>query len=219
MTAPGMKTLAKQLLSGGQIGELLTFMGEKERAHLDLAEELAADFGVEAPTPLGAGDYEAFRAEQLRDGLMALAESDFPAFHVRQVFETYADDDTTKGAAEAMAYADMTADEFEDEKAAWAEGWRERGLEGTDEELASAHVTTRYGLELATFQRYVVGCANDGDALETFLGGEPYEQGRETYVYLGLTTAETYLEHVKAEALDRHEELRYDLKAERETET
>lgn len=206
------KHLITQMLNQGGT-ELFEFLAEKEDAHLELAERMTEDFRLDGSVP--RQDIEG-RAEELKDGIVALASDTFPAFYVRTYFERMAED-TEKDADDALKYisTEGLTDDWQEQKAAWAEGWREQGLEGTDDELAHAHVASRFGITLEEFESYVVDWRDEkfADRLETFLGGMPYQPGRtQRPLFVGLTTAETALQYAQAEAVERYDEKCAELK-------
>lgn len=183
-----VKPVLKRVVADGG-DELLRFYAEKEDEMLSLAKRQA-----DVTDGLDAGDVpdvdvEA-RAEQLIDGLMALMEGSFPAFYAEQYIDTHADDNAKLPPEKARRYADLSADEWEEQKSDWADGWRNEGLEGTDDELARAHVTTRFGVSLEAFAQYVVtwGTGTQADRMEEFFGGTSF--GSERYTFVGLGTAE-----------------------------
>lgn len=110
----------------------------------DLVEAADADADVDVRDP------EA-RSGQLRAGLKAIVNGNVPATWVRiqEVIDLEHVD-------EAAEFANADADEWQAQCREWAERWRENGLEGTDEELADAHIRSRYGVTKATFERVVV---------------------------------------------------------------
>lgn len=109
-----------------------------------LVEAADTDVGVDVEDP------EA-RSGQLRAGLKAMVNGDIPATWVR----TQSDVDL-EHVDEAAEFANADPDDWQAQCQEWAERWRENGLEGTDAELADAHIRSRYGVTKATFEDVVV---------------------------------------------------------------
>lgn len=130
-----------------------------QEAVADLVDAAEADLDVDVHDP-------AERAEQLRAGLKGMVTSDIPATWVRQTAPI-------ENADEAAQYAGVDADGWGEQCATWAQRWRDNDLEGTDAELADAHIRSRYGVTKAEFEAVVVEW--DGDrtsrALRDMLAG------------------------------------------------
>jgi hypothetical protein len=60
-----------------------------------------------------------------------------------------------------------------EQRAEWADSWREQGLEGTDRELSTAHVGARFDMDLEEFEKLVVDWSSEREkrALRQLLAG------------------------------------------------
>lgn len=114
-------------------------LAELQRTH-DL---LDLDHLDEVPAP-------ADRREQLRQMWLAMLEDRFPQWWVEHCCPRL------ENPGEAAQYADLSDEEWQEQKAEWAARYRRNGLEGDDDELAEAHVRKRYDVDLRTFRHLVV---------------------------------------------------------------
>lgn len=194
---PGMKPMLRKVVSDGG-DELLQFYAEREQRLLGAARAVAQSHETNlANVPEYSDERVSERTDELTDGLFALVEGDFSEFFADLYVASAADADA-KTPDRATAYADLTPDEWREQKTKWADGWREQGLEGTDDELATAHITTQFGIPKQAFYDVVVDWSDDahGRKLEYFFGGYPYDPDRDVYPIVGLTTAETAIRWV-----------------------
>ena len=106
------------------------------------------------------------RVEMLRAGLQASMTGTIP-----QTWVKYCSD--LENAEEAAEFANIDAEDWEQQCDEWATKWRDSGLEGTDEQLAEAHIRQRYDVDKATFEETVVEWeeARAKEALEEMLAG------------------------------------------------
>lgn len=137
-----------------------------QEAVAELVEATGADLDVDVH------DSEE-RSERLRAGLKGMVNGDVPGAWV-------AHETDLEHADEAAEFASADVDEWTEQCAEWAERWRDSGLEGTDAELADAHIRSRYGVTKAAFEELVVEWDDDrvNDALRSMLAG-PIEEATE----------------------------------------
>ena len=65
-----------------------------------------------------------------------------------------------------VQFAGIDREEWQEQKAQWAQDYREQGKDAPDEVLARAHVKARYGVDLETFEEAVVKWPDEREAQE-----------------------------------------------------
>jgi|GEM_PF-1541124 len=170
------KALATKFFQSKQAEAFLSIVAHRERrimeAVVDLQEAADADIDVVEGVP-SVDD----RVEQIRSMALAMIDESLPSWYVQEAMDL-------ENAEEAAQYADLTADEWETTKETWADRYREQGIEGDVDELATAHVRARFDIDdLETFREGVVEWPDDRQraVLEEALAGglEMAEQGIE----------------------------------------
>lgn len=140
-------------------------LAEMERALAEAQREHQQALGLE-PT-VEEVDVEA-RKDTLLDFIEAQLGGDFVEFY----FEHLAPADLD--AEKAEPYLGLSTEEWEQQKATWAERYRETGggdLGGySDDELARLHVEDVFGVDLATFEREIVDWSKS-ETMRTALAG------------------------------------------------
>ena len=179
------KALATKFFQSKQAEAFLSIVAHRERrimeAVADLQESVDADVDVVEGVP-SVDD----RVEQIRSMALAMIDESLPSWYVQEAMDL-------ENAEEAAQYADLTADEWETTKETWADRYREQGIEGDVDELATAHVRARFDVDdLETFREGVVEWPDDRQraVLEEALAG-------------GLEMAEQGIEDVTEELEDR----------------
>ncbi|MFA9415168.1 hypothetical protein [Natrinema sp. HArc-T2] len=179
------KALATKFFQSKQAEAFLSIVAHRERrimeAVVDLQEATDADIDVIEGVP-SVDD----RVEQIRSMALAMIDESLPEWYITEAMDL-------ENAEEAAQYADLTADEWETTKETWADRYREQGIEGDVDELATAHVRARFDVDdLETFREGVVEWPDDRQraVLEEALAG-------------GLEMAEQGIEDVTEELEDR----------------
>lgn len=117
--------------------------------------------------------------EDRADELLELVGSMFSQNTVRHYLETHTD---VAEAAEVVEFAEMNGDEWREQKARWADGYRAKApdeTEGmTDDELAEIAVSERFGVSLDTFESEIVEFSRE-DAIREVIAG-PLEETEES---------------------------------------
>lgn len=168
MGLPGMEDLAgagkeqaaKRMLEREEARAAFEIVAEVEMTLLESVREQHAAIGLETIDEEDLPSKED-RVEQLRQAAMAKAEGRFPEWLVEHKLEG-----VLENADEAASYADLSKEEWENTKAEWAERYREQDLEADDDELAKAHVRTRYDVDLDEFHHLVVKWPDGREAAE-----------------------------------------------------
>ncbi|SES70491.1 hypothetical protein [Natrinema hispanicum] len=179
------KALATKFFQSRQAEAFLSIVAHRERrimeAVVDLQEATDADIDVIDGVP-SVDD----RVEQIRSMALAMIDESLPEWYITEAMDL-------ENAEEAAQYADLTADEWETTKETWADRYREQGIEGDVDELATAHIRARFDIDdLETFREAVVEWPDDRQraVLEEALAG-------------GLEMAEQGIEDVTEELEDR----------------
>lgn len=126
------------------------------------------------------------RRAQLRQMWLAMIEGRFPEWWVEHCCPRL------ENPAEAAQYADLSDEEWQEQKAEWAERYRNNDVDGDDDELAEAHIRHRYDVSLRTFRHLVVTWPEGRIADEL-----------ERVAAAGVQTAYEGLERVNDELADR----------------
>ena len=170
------KALATKFFQSKQAEAFLSIVAHRERrimeAVVDLQEATDADIDVIEGVP-SVDD----RVEQIRSMALAMIDESLPEWYVQEAVDL-------ENAEEAAQYADLTEEEWQMTKETWADRYREQGIEGDVDELATAHVRARFDVDdLETFREAVVEWPDDRQraVLEEALAGglEMAEQGIE----------------------------------------
>ncbi|AFO58429.1 MULTISPECIES: hypothetical protein [unclassified Natrinema] len=179
------KALATKFFQSKQAEAFLSIVAHRERrimeAVVDLQEAADADIDVIEGVP-SVDD----RVEQIRSMALAMIDESLPEWYIQEAMDL-------ENAEEAAQYADLTEEEWETTKETWADRYREQGIEGDVDELATAHVRTRFDVDdLETFRQAVIEWPDDRQraVLEEALAG-------------GLEMAEQGIENVAEELEDR----------------
>lgn len=175
----GMAAMAKQILKSEGGKAMFSIITGAERGLVASVKEQHDALGIDE---IGALPDSEDRAEELYQLALAKVNGRFPAFAVENQYGSRLDN-----AEEAAEFAALDVDEWEEQKAEWADRYRSQGVEGTDEELAEAHVRARYDVDMATFETLVVDWSDDREAREL-----------ERIVTAGLKTAQNGIDRTTA---------------------
>jgi hypothetical protein len=130
----------------GQAEPLLTVVAHRERALVQHVRELHEQLGIEeietVPQPED-------RVEQMQEFALAKLDGAGHEWYLEEMVGV-------ENVDEAVEHAGRPLDEWGETKAGWAEFYRSEGMEGTDRELAEAHVRTHFGVSLDTFEEVIV---------------------------------------------------------------
>jgi len=74
-----------------------------------------------------------------------------------QVWLRHAAPEELKDPEPAQQYLGMDADDWQAQRQTWAEMYRDAGVDGSRDELASIHVQEQYDVDLATFEEAIIG--------------------------------------------------------------
>jgi len=135
-----------------QMTALAEIVAQRERAQLELAQRLTEASDVDAS--IDAIPDAEDRAEQLEAMAEAAAHQDLQSWY----FGEFAPD-RLDNPEQAAAYAGLHEDEWESQKAAWADNYRAASPDAeafSDEALAGSHVETTFGVSLKEFEANVV---------------------------------------------------------------
>lgn len=150
----GNEMMAQQLLNRvdpadlGIVQGLVAGLAEIERAQADALRELSASADVEIDVDVPDPDA---REQLLLDGIEAATDGRAVEWWLR---ERHGFEDATA----AAEYAEMDAEQWNDQISRWAEFYRSEGYGdgATDSELAERHVQQAFGVGLDAFERDVV---------------------------------------------------------------
>lgn len=156
--------VAERVLESEQADAVLSILTTAETRLLDAVAEQHQHLDVEDPVERVPDPDD--RADAIREMAIAWVEDRFAAHWV----ERYSGLDN---AAEAAEFADMSREEWETTKAEWAARYRRNGADGSDDDLAGAHVAARYGVDLETFEQRVVEWPDDrkSDTVRDIMAG------------------------------------------------
>ncbi|QFU83385.1 hypothetical protein [Natronorubrum aibiense] len=168
------KALATKFFQSKQAEAFLSIVAHRERRIMEAVADLqeAVDADIEQLEGLPSVDD---RVEQIRSMALAMIDESLPSWYVQEAMDL-------ENAEEAAQYADLTAEEWETTKETWADRYREQGIEGSVDELATAHIRARFDVDdLETFRQAVIEWPDDRQraVLEEALAGglEMAEQG------------------------------------------
>lgn len=169
------KALATKFFQSKQAEAFLSIVAHRERRIMEAVadlQEAVNDDDIERLEGLPSVDD---RVEQIRSMALAMIDDSLPAWYVEEAIDI-------DNAEEAAQYADLTDEEWQTTKETWADRYREQGVEGGIDELATAHVRTRFDVDdLETFREAVVDWPSERQqaVLEEALAGglEMAEQG------------------------------------------
>lgn len=148
------RKLAGHLVDSEAVEGLCNVIATVERAQLEAVQDLHDAVDVEMIDSLPDVDD---RRDELQSLIAAMMGGDL---------EEQIPDLVDAPADEIEPYVAMDADEWDDQIEEWARTYRERApgeLDQSDRDLADQHVRTKWGLDLATFERLIVNF----DAAET----------------------------------------------------
>ncbi|WP_254763362.1 hypothetical protein [Natrinema marinum] len=168
------KALATKFFQSQQAEAFLSIVAHRERRIMEAVADLqeAVDADVDQLEGLPSVDD---RVEQIRSMALAMVDESLPSWYVQEAIDI-------DNADEAAQYADLTDEEWQTTKETWADRYREQGVEGGVDELATAHVRARFNVDdLETFREAVVEWSDERQqaVLEEALAGglEMAEQG------------------------------------------
>lgn len=175
----------------GAITEIISVIEHRQLSAVeDLHETLGTD-GVEVES-----DQEE-RKQQLLDLVGALSNGEFTKWWFEEVGAEH-----LRNPEDAVAYAGLSEEEWQNQISRWAEQYRQADVEGvdkcTDREVASLHVGSQFGCSLPEFEREVVGYDRQ-EAMRTVLAGN-FEA-----VESGIRAADAALKEAKATASEGDE--------------
>lgn len=156
--------MAKNPGESEQIQALVHILAELEHRQIERVEELHDTLDIEGIERTKNQDD---REEQLIDLIEALAGGDLKNYWFEEVGAEH-----LENPEDAKSYAGLDDDEWEDQIERWADNYREKAPEKTedfsDRELAATHVTNTFGVSLDEFEQEVVNWSG-GEALESML--------------------------------------------------
>jgi len=187
--AQKMKQVAEMARNPGeseQVRALVSIIATLEHRQIEQVEQLHEAVGIDG---IERTKSQEDREDQLIELIEALASGDLKSWWFEQVAA-----DQLENPEDAKAYADLDADEWEEQKERWADGYRSKtsmAEDYSDEDLARLHVENTFGVSLDEFEREVVEWSG-GEALESVLASnfKSVEKGIETAT-AELTDAET----------------------------
>nr|WP_239642047.1 hypothetical protein [Natrinema versiforme] len=142
--------MAEQFFKSQQAEAFLSIVAHRERRIMEAVADLQEAVDDEDVEPLEGLPSVDDRVEQIRSMALAMVDDSLPSWYVEEAIDI-------ENAGEAAQYADLTPEEWQTTKETWAERYREQDLEGTVDELATAHVRTRFDVEgLEEFREAVV---------------------------------------------------------------
>lgn len=153
---------------------LVSVVVSLEMRLLAAVEDLHGAMGVEG---FEADVSEEMRREQLLGLVDAIASGDFRSWWFEEVVGEHIENHE-----DAMAYAGLSEEEWEEQIGTWASTYRSRAEEEfeqhSDRDLARLHVERTFGVSLREFEREVVSF-DRSEAMQTVLAGnfEAVEQG------------------------------------------
>nr|WP_245800514.1 hypothetical protein [Natrinema saccharevitans] len=167
--------MAEQFFKSQQAEAFLSIVAHRERRIMEAVADLqeAAGDDIEPIEGLPTVDD---RVGQIRSMALAMIDGSLPSWYVTEAMHDL------ENAEEAAQYADQTAEEWQETKETWADRYREQGIEGGVDELATAHVRARFDVDdLETFREAVIEWSDERRqaVLEEALAGglEMAEQG------------------------------------------
>ncbi|DAC85267.1 hypothetical protein [Natrinema versiforme] len=144
------KAMAEQFFKSEQAEAFLSIVAHRERRIMEAVADLQEAVDDEDVEPLEGLPSVDDRVGQIRSMALAMVDDSLPSWYVEEAIDI-------ENAGEAAQYADLTPEEWQTTKETWAERYREQDLEGSVEELATAHVRTRFDVEgLEEFREAVV---------------------------------------------------------------
>ncbi|WP_049902106.1 hypothetical protein [Natrinema sp. J7-1] len=169
------KAMAEQFFKSQQAEAFLSIVAHRERRIMEAGADLQEAAGDDIDPLEGLPSVED-RVGQIRSMALAMIDGSLPSWYVTEAMHDL------ENAEEAAQYADQTAEEWQGTKETWAERYREQGIEGGVDELATAHVRARFDVDdLETFREAVVEWSDERRqaVLEEALAGglEMAEQG------------------------------------------
>lgn len=161
-----LQRIAQDPANSEVVQALITIVVSLEERQLAAVEALHDAQGIEGVDNQVS---EEERREQLRSLVNALASGSVRDWWFREVAGEH-----IHNAEDAKAYAGLDADEWQEQKATWAETYRERAdgdlQEYSDDDLAGRHVEQHYGVSLQEFREEVVEWS-EKEALQTVIAG------------------------------------------------
>lgn len=192
--APQM--LLKQIFEKNDGIEILKQQAFTEKRMIRKANEQLAAIGSDAEIRLMTEDE---RAEQLKNGVFALASGNLPNYYAQEVVKVTGG---TASPSDVLPFVDMTEDEWEARKSEIVSQYLDAGA--YDDSTAHAmiinnHITSSFGMETGTFEEEIVFWDHEKkkNALSDFLGGQ--KMGRNPLVFVGHETAHDAFDRVLTE--------------------
>lgn len=184
-----MKTLAMSMFDD-KGKELLKIRSAEEEKMIQAVNDLYDAVGIDDRHEVPD---EEERAEQLKEGIFALVNDDLEQFYAKEFAKRHLD----VRPEQVEKYVDMETEEWDRQCARWAEAYRRRDIEGTDDELANQHVKSKFGVPRAVFEAEVVFWHDEKreEVLQRFFGGDPH---REYKVFTGADVVEHGIRRVIA---------------------
>ncbi len=139
----GLKQAAKKFLRSTWAEGISELIAAVERDLTTSVEDLivTTDADVDLDVP-DADD----RAEQLREGVLAIIEGDLRDHYIREHLDCAKADRVAKLVA-------LDVDDWQDRQDGWMEAYREQGVEYPDEEIIDQHLLRTYRLTTADVNR------------------------------------------------------------------
>jgi hypothetical protein len=152
------------MLDSEAVDKLTLILASVENELLEVTADLEAAHDIEH---IRGSDLPSVddRQEVLKALIGALANNDMPDVWISQVAPVLLDNHER-----AEQYIDMDGDEWENQIARWADGYRSAGATGSDRALAEAHVSDTFGVDLDTFENRVVNFDRGQEAERMFAG-------------------------------------------------
>jgi len=116
----------------------------------ELLQEVADLQDAVGLDPLQVPDPSA-RQEGLQSLVVAQMSGDLEGWYADHVLSEHVENESN-----AAAYLTLEPEDWAEQKATWAEMYREQGAEGSDDALAEHHVQEQFGVSLSEFEREIV---------------------------------------------------------------
>lgn len=153
------KRMLSKLMDSDAATNLTGIIAEVENELLQAAKPLDDELGTGHIDRVPSVEV---RRDALKSLLEAVATDSMREVWVAEILPEIVENDDK---AEQYVGLGDESEAWEKKQAAWAEGWRDNGAEGTDRALAEHHIRDTFGADPETFESRVVGF-NAGEEAE-----------------------------------------------------